>query len=121
MPRDSLALFANDYHEGGLAPNHVGHTIRSGNLPARPAPKKREDSLPVHHWTRKEFKCACVVHANTQRGETDGDATSVCGNGKCGHPRKGSDKDNKPTHFYLENMDGVPVLEEQITEMSRKA
>ena len=56
-----------------------------------------------------------------QRGETDGDATSARGNEKHGRPRKGSDKDNKPTHFYLENADGVPVSEEQITEMSRKA
>ena len=96
-------------------------TIRTGNLPARPASRKREDSLPVHHWTRKEFRTACVAHANTQRGETDGDATSTRGNGKRGRPRKGSDKDNKLTHFYLENADGVPVSEEQIKEMSRKA
>ena len=62
-----------------------------------------------------------MTHASVQRGETDGDATSVRGNGKRGRPRKGSDKDNKPTHFYLENADGVPFSEEQITEMSRKA
>ena len=62
-----------------------------------------------------------MAHANTQRGETDGDATSTRGNGKRGRPRKGSDKDNQPTHFYLENADGVPVSEEQISEMSRKA
>ena len=62
-----------------------------------------------------------MLHANAQRGETDGDATSVHGIGRCGCPCKGSDKDNKPTHFYLENADGVPVSEEQITEMSCKA
>ena len=121
MPRDSLALFANDYHEGGLTTNHTVHTVQSGNLPARPPPKKRKDVLSVHHWTRKEFKSACVAQANSQRGETDGDATSACGNGKRGRPRKGSDKDNKPTHFYLEDADGKPVSEEQIMEMSRKA
>ena len=62
-----------------------------------------------------------MTHPSVQRGETDGDATSVRGNEKRGRPRKGSDKDNKPTHFYLENADGVPVSEEQIMEMSRKA
>ena len=62
-----------------------------------------------------------MSHANAQRGETDGNATSTCGNGKRRRPHKGSNKDNKPTHFYLENTDGVPVSEEQITEMSCKA
>ena len=121
VPRGSLALFANDYHDGSLTTGRVLRTIRAGNLPTRPASKKREDSLPVHYWTRKEFRSMCVAHANTQRGETDGDATSARGNGKRGRPRKGTDKDNKRTHFYLENVDGMPVTDEQIAEMSRKA
>ena len=96
-------------------------TIQSGILPVKPAPTKREDFPPVNQWTRKEFRRASVVHTNAQREETDGDATSTRGKGKRGHPRKGSDQDNKTSHFYLENADGVLVSEEQITEMSRKA
>ena len=96
-------------------------TTQSGTLPVRPAPKKREDALLVHHWTRKEFRRECVVQTNAQRGETDSNATSARGKGRCGRPRKGSDQVNKTSHFYLENADGVPVSEEQITDMSRKA
>ena len=114
-------LFANDYHEGGQTTGLTLRTTWLGNVPVKPAPPKREDVLPVHHWTQKEFRHACVAQANAQRGKTDSDATSTCGNGKRGRPRKGSDKDNQPTHFYLENADGVPVSEEQITVMSRKA
>ena len=121
LHRDALALFANDYHEGGHTTGHVPTKVRSGNPVTRPAPKKREDFPPVRLWTRKEFRSECVLHANAQRGETDGDATSTRGIGRPGRPRKGSDKDNRPTHFYLENADGVPVSEEQIAEMSRKA
>ena len=95
--------------------------IRSGPFPVRPAPKKREDFIAVNHWTRKEFRHACVVHTNAQRGETNGSATSTQCKGKHGCPRKGSDTDNKTSHFYLEDADGVPVSEEQIAEMSRKA
>ena len=95
--------------------------IRAGNLPVRPPPKKHEDSLPVKLWTRKEFRHACIEHTSAQRGETDGNATSVRGKGKRGRPRKGSDQDSKTSHFYLENADGTAVSEEQIAEMSRKA
>lgn len=95
--------------------------VRSGDLPVRPAPKKREDFPPVNLWTRKEFRHACILHTNAQRGETDGDATSTRGKGKRGRPRKGSDHDNKTSHFYLQNADGGPVTEEQIMDMSRKA
>ena len=121
VPRDSLALFANDYHDGSLTTGCVLRTIRAGNLPTRPASKKHEDSLSVHYWTRKEFRSACVAHANTQRGETDSDTMSAHGNGKHGHPKKGTDKDNKRTHFYLENIDGMPITDKQIAKMSRKA
>ena len=62
-----------------------------------------------------------MAHTNTQRGETDGDTTAVHGKGKHRRRRKGSDPDCKTSHFYLENSDRVPVSEEQITEMSRKA
>lgn len=121
MDRDALALFANDYHEGGHTTGRETSKIRSGNHTVRPDPKKHEDVPLVRLWTRKEFRSECVLHANAQRGETNGDATSARGNGKRGRPRKGSDRDNKPTHFYLENADGVPVSDEQISEMSRKA
>ena len=62
-----------------------------------------------------------MEHTNAQRGETNGSATSARGKGKRRRPRKGSDQDNKTSHFYLENSDGMPVSEEQITEMSHKA
>ncbi|KAF8269528.1 hypothetical protein EI94DRAFT_1699444 [Lactarius quietus] len=41
--------------------------------------------------------------------------------GKCGHPHKELNDNSKTSHTYLENIDGVPVSEEQIMEMSRKA
>ena len=121
MPRDALALFANDCHEGSHTTSRMVSTIQSRLLPVKPAPKRHEDFLPVNQWTRKEFRRACVEHTNAQRGETNSSATSARGKGKCGHSRKGSNQDNKTSHFYLENLDGVPVLEEQIMEMSRKA
>ena len=121
MSRDSLALFANDYHEGSRTTGGIRSTIRSVNLPVRPASKKREECPMVNLWTRKEFRHACVAHTNTQKGETDGNATSVQGKGKHRRPHKGTDPDSKTSHFYLENSDGVPVSEEQIAEMSRKA
>ena len=40
---------------------------------------------------------------------------------KRGRPPKDSNEESKPKHSYLENIDGVPVSDEQITEMSRKA
>ena len=95
--------------------------IQSGPFPVRPAPKKREDFIVVNHWTQKEFRHACVVHTNAQRGETNGSATSTQCKGKRRRPCKGSDTDNKTSHFYLEDADGVPVSEEQIAEMSQKA
>ena len=121
LNRKALALFANDYHKGGQTTSLTLHTTWLGNIPVKPAPLKCKDVLLVHHWTWKEFRCACVAQANTQRGKTEGDARSTHGNGKRKRPRKGSDKDNQPTHFYLENADGVPVSEEQITVMSCKA
>jgi hypothetical protein len=47
---------------------------------------------------------------------------------KRGRPHKASIADNNDdnnntltSHFYLENADGIPISDEQITEMSRKA
>ena len=96
-------------------------TIRAWNLPVRPPPKKREDSPSVKLWTRKDFRHAGTGHTNAQRGETDGNATSVRSKGKRGRPCKGSDQGSKTSHFYLENADSTAVSEEQIAEMSRKA
>ncbi|KAF8266441.1 hypothetical protein EI94DRAFT_1701699 [Lactarius quietus] len=120
MLKESLALFTNDYHEGSHSTGHILSTIRSGNLPARPAPKKCDDCCLVTQWTRKEFRRACMAQSNSQRGHTDGDLTSAQKKGKCGRPCKESNNDSKTSHTYLENIDGVPVSEEQITEMSRK-
>lgn len=121
IPRESLALFANDYHEGSRSTGRVLSTIRSGNLPTKPPPKKREDCPSVIQWTRKDFRRECVAHSNAQRGETDGNATSTQTKAKRGRPRKDSNNEGKKSHPYLENIDGVPISNEQITEMSRKA
>ena len=61
--------------------------------------------------------------ANTQRGDTDGNATSVRSKAKRGRPRKSTedDEDSQTTHFYLENADGTLVSATEIAEMSRKA
>jgi hypothetical protein len=116
--REALALFANDYHESSRATGRILSTIRSGNLPAKPAPRKHADCPKVGQWTRKDYKNS---KGNAQRGETDGNATSVHHKKKTGRPPKGSEDDVKVTHFYLQNEDGTPVDEDQIAEMSRKA
>ena len=74
LPRDALALFANNCPEGSQSTGQITSMIQSGPFPVRPAPKKRKDFIPVNHWTWKEFRHACVVHTNAQRGETNGSA-----------------------------------------------
>lgn len=109
---------ANDYHEGSRATGHVLSAIRSGNLPPRPAAKIRTDFLQVKHWTKGEYNACSKI----QRGRTEGDATTTRVKGKRGRPTKNTDGDNeRPRHPYLVNADGVPVSEEQVAEMSRKA
>jgi ketosteroid isomerase-like protein len=119
--RESLALFANDYHDGSRSTGRVLATIRAGGLPDKPAPRKRTDCPTVRQWTRKEYRIAAVGRSNTQRGETDGNATSVPQKAKRGRPRKTADKEDKTTHWYLQNSDGSIVSEAEIADMSRKA
>ena len=121
LPRESLALFTNDYHKGSHSAGHVLSTIQSGNLPTRPTAKKCVDCPLVSQWTQKEFRRTLVQHTNTQHGDTDGSAISSQTKGKCGCPCKDAKDDGKTTHFYLETMEGLPVLDEVITEMSHKA
>ena len=116
--RDALALFMNNCLKGSQSTGQITSTIQSGPFPVRPAPKKHKDFILVNHWTRKEFRHACVVYTNAQRGETNGSVTSTQCKRKCRHPHKGSDTDNMTSHFYLEDADGMPVSEEQIVEMS---
>ena len=118
MPRDALTLFMNNCPEGSQSTGQITSTIRSGPFPVRPAPKKHKDFISVNHWTQKEFRHACVVYTNAQRGETNGSVTSTQCKGKHRCPRKGSNTDNMTSHFYLEDVDGVPISEEQIAEMS---
>ncbi|KAI9433542.1 hypothetical protein H4582DRAFT_2060944 [Lactarius indigo] len=98
--------------------------LRTGTVPAKPAPRKRMDFSMVIQWTKKEFRHAMAKISNARRGEMDGSATSVRKKRKPGRPRKGSndnDNDHVTPHFYLENEDGTPVDEDQIADMSRKA
>jgi hypothetical protein len=128
FPRESLALFANGYCEGSQSTSRVLTTIRAGNLPAIPARKNRCDFPNVHLWTRKEFRCKITAQKRAQQGDTDGNAISAPQKRKPGRPRKASIADNNNDdedlltgHFYLESADGIPVSDEEITEMSRKA
>jgi hypothetical protein len=76
----------------------------------------------VSQWTKKHFRHMLKTLNNALQGETDGNATSMQKKGKPGRPRKdANNEDSKTSHFYLEDADGVPVSEEQITEMSCKA
>lgn len=128
LPRESLALFANGYREGGHPTGRILNTIRAGNLPAIPAHKNRCDFPNVHLWTRKEFRRKISAQKRGQQGDTDGNAISAPQKRKPGRPRKTSMADNNNDdediltgHFYLESADGIPVSDEEITEMSRKA
>ncbi|KAF8268128.1 hypothetical protein EI94DRAFT_1700465 [Lactarius quietus] len=111
--KESLALFANDYHEGGRSTGRVLSIIQSGNLPQRPPAKKRAECTTVTQWTRKEYRRALVLRTNTQRGDMDGSSISTWEKGKRGRPRKDAKDD--------ETLEGVPVADKVITEMSRKA
>jgi hypothetical protein len=117
-------MFANEYHEGGCGTGHVLSSIRAGLLPDKPAPQQHSNFPQIKPWTRKEYRTVAASLSNAQRGETDGNATTVRTKGKPGCPKKKtSDQgaNSKPTHFYLQNVDGTPVSEEEIAEKSRKA
>ena len=115
----------NDYHKGSHSTGRIVTTIRAGNLPARPALKKRCDFPNVRHWTRKEFRRTVTAQKQGKQGDTDGNAILAPQKRKRGRPRKASIADNNDdnnntltSHFYLENADGIPISDEQITEMS---
>jgi hypothetical protein len=122
MPyRETMALFANEYHEGtGPSTGRISSVIRAGNLPAKQRLRKCRDLLQILQWTQKDFRRAAVVQSNAQRGETNGNATTVRQKAKCGHPCKDSDNKSKKPHTYLENANGTLVSMEQIVEMSHE-
>ncbi|KAH9007492.1 hypothetical protein EDB84DRAFT_1572818 [Lactarius hengduanensis] len=121
--RGAIELFAKEYHEStsGIHINGVLASLRTGTVPAKPALRKRTDVPMVVQWTRKDFRRVSATKGNTNRGETDGNATSVRQKGKRGRPRKDSNDDGHATHHYLENEDGTPVSADIVAEMSRKA
>ncbi|KAH9038700.1 hypothetical protein EDB85DRAFT_1887752 [Lactarius pseudohatsudake] len=121
--RGAIKLFAKEYHEStsGIHINGVLASLRTRTFPAKPALRKRTDILMVIQWTRKDFRCVSATKGNANRGETDGNATSVRQKGKCGRPRKDSNNDGHATHHYLENEDSTPVSADIVAEMSRKA
>ncbi|KAH9008347.1 hypothetical protein EDB83DRAFT_2531849 [Lactarius deliciosus] len=121
--RGVIELFAKEYHEStsGIHINGVLASLRTGTVPAKPALRKRTDVPMVVQWTRKDFRRVSATKGNPNRGETDGNATSVRQKGKRGRPRKDSNDDGHATHHYLENEDGMPVDADMIAEMSRKA
>ncbi|KAH9007985.1 hypothetical protein EDB85DRAFT_2165047 [Lactarius pseudohatsudake] len=121
--RGAIELFAKEYHEStsGIHINGVLASLRTGTVPAKPALRKHMDVPMVVQWTRKDFRRVSATKGNTNRGETDGNATSMRQKGKCGRPRKDSNDDGHATHHYLENEDGTPVSADIVAEMSHKA
>ncbi|KAI9447367.1 hypothetical protein BJY52DRAFT_1193331 [Lactarius psammicola] len=117
--KEALELFARDYHENRQASSGGFLSISSEILPPKQALKIRTDNPQVHYWVKKEY-----THAmrKQNRGETDGNATTVQVKRKRGRPpRESDDEEDHSAHFYLENQDGTPVDKSTIAEMSRKA
>ncbi|KAH9009740.1 hypothetical protein EDB84DRAFT_1446127 [Lactarius hengduanensis] len=103
--KEALGLFAKDYHnrQGGASGGFLNITQEILDLP--PKQERIPPSGPKQN-----------------RGETDGNATSVQAKQKPGRPpRVGEDEEDHSSHFYLENQDGTPVDKSVIAEMSRKA
>ncbi|KAH8979259.1 hypothetical protein EDB92DRAFT_2118869, partial [Lactarius akahatsu] len=119
--KEALGLFAKDYHnrQGGTSGVFLNITPEILDLPPKQALRIRTDNTGVVYWLRKEYHRAAQKQ---NRGETDGNATSVQAKRKPGHPpRDSEDEEDHSAHFYLENQDGTPVDKSVIAEMSRKA
>ncbi|KAH9063603.1 hypothetical protein EDB87DRAFT_1681257 [Lactarius vividus] len=119
--KEALGLFTKDYHnrQGGANGGILSITPEILDLPPRQALRIQTDNPGVVYWLRKEYRRAAQKQ---NRGETDGNATSVQAKRKPGcPPRDSEDKEDHSAHFYLENQDGTPIDKSVITEMSRKA
>ncbi|KAH9071370.1 hypothetical protein EDB83DRAFT_2313448, partial [Lactarius deliciosus] len=119
--KEALGLFAKDYHnrQGGASGVFLNITPEILDLPPKQALRIRTDNTGVVYWLRKEYRRAAQKQ---NRGETDGNATSVQAKRKPGRPpRDSEDEEDHSAHFYLENQDGTPVDKSVIAEMSRKA
>ncbi|KAH9020485.1 hypothetical protein EDB84DRAFT_1565692 [Lactarius hengduanensis] len=119
--KEALGLFAKDYHnrQGGASGGFLNITPEIMDLPPKQALRIRTDNTGVVYWLRKEYRRAA---RKQNRGETDGNATSVQAKRKPGRPpRDSEDEEDHSAHFYLENQDGTPVDKSVIAEMSRKA
>jgi hypothetical protein len=68
MPyRETMALFANEYHEGtGPSTGCISSIIRAGNLPAKQLLRRRKDLWQILQWTRKHFRHAAAAQSNVQ-------------------------------------------------------
>ncbi|KAI9428663.1 hypothetical protein H4582DRAFT_2135776 [Lactarius indigo] len=119
--KEALGLFAKDYHSRQTGTDGKVTSITSEilDLPVKQALRIREDNPGVVYWVKKEYTRAA---RKKNRGETDGNATSVQVKRKRGRPPQDSnDEEDHSTHFYLETRDGIPVDKSVIAEMSRKA
>ncbi|KAI9443888.1 hypothetical protein H4582DRAFT_2189453 [Lactarius indigo] len=119
--KEALGLFAKDHHnrQAGVDSGVVSITSEILDLPAKQALWIRADNPGVVYWVKKEYTRAA---RRKNRGETDGNATSVQVKRKRGRPPQDSnDEEDHSTHFYLETRDGIPVDKSVIAEMSRKA
>ncbi|KAH9027955.1 hypothetical protein EDB85DRAFT_1892735 [Lactarius pseudohatsudake] len=119
--KEALGLFTKDYHnrQGGASGGFLNITPEIMDLPPKQALRIRTDNTGVVYWLRKEYHRAA---RKQNRGETDGNATSVQAKRKPGRPpRDSEDEEDHSAHFYLENQDGTPVDKSVIAEMSRKA
>ncbi|KAI9435026.1 hypothetical protein BJY52DRAFT_1197793 [Lactarius psammicola] len=117
--KEALELFAKDYHDNRHANGGGFLSISSEILPPKQALRLRSDNPDVHYWVKKEYTCAM---RKQNRGETDGNATTVQVKRKRGRPpRESDDEEDHSAHFYLENQDGSSIDKSTIAEMSRKA
>ena len=73
-------------------------------------------------YVRTSFKLSTGRKGNTMRVPRSNEEEPKVTRLPRGRPTKNTDGDNeRPRHPYLVNADGVPVSEEQVAEMSRKA
>ncbi|KAI9437835.1 hypothetical protein BJY52DRAFT_1196262 [Lactarius psammicola] len=81
--KEALELFAKDYHDNRHANGGGFLSISSEILPPKQALRLRSDNPDVHYWVKKEYTRAM---RKQNRGETDGNATTVQVKRKRGRP-----------------------------------
>lgn len=105
----TIDSFAGEYHEmkaKGGGKNGIQRPLPFAGLGPLPQPLVQEDNRNVVYWLRDSLQ---HTQGAQEKGETDGNATSIAEKRSIGHPQKSTkddDDDNIPVdshkHRYLE-------------------